>query len=58
MGATTMERLQEQMQSLKLPRAAAELPGLVQDASKRDLTYVDFLQELVDRELVSMKNEK
>lgn len=53
MGATTMERLQEQMQSLKLPRAAAELPGLLQEASKRDLTYADFLQELVDRELVA-----
>jgi len=53
MSSTTLERLQERMQGLKLPRAAAELPALLQDASKRELSYADFLQELVDRELIA-----
>lgn len=53
MNSTTLERLQEQMQSLKLVRAAAELPTLLQEASKREISYVEFLQELVDRELVA-----
>jgi DNA replication protein DnaC len=53
MNSTTLERLQEQMQSLKLVRAAAELPTLLQEASKREISYADFLQELVDRELVA-----
>lgn len=53
MTSTTLERLQEQMQSLKLVRAAAELPTLLQEASKREISYADFLQELVDRELVA-----
>jgi hypothetical protein len=45
MNSTTLERLQEQMQNLKLVRAAAELPTLLQEASKREITYADFLQE-------------
>jgi len=53
MNSTTLDRLQEQMQSLKLVRAAAELPTLLQEASKREISYADFLQELVDRELVA-----
>lgn len=53
MNSTTLERLQEQMQSLKLVRAAAELPTLLQEASKREISYAEFLQELVDRELVA-----
>jgi DNA replication protein DnaC len=52
-NSTTLERLQEQMQGLKLVRAAAELSTLLQEASKRELSYADFLQELVDRELVA-----
>jgi DNA replication protein DnaC len=53
MNTSTLERLQEQMQGLKLVRAATELPTLLQEASKRELSYADFLQELVDRELVA-----
>jgi hypothetical protein len=53
MNSTALERLQEQMQGLKLVRAAVELPTLLQEASKREISYVDFLQELVDRELVA-----
>jgi DNA replication protein DnaC len=53
MNSTTLELLQEQMQGLKLQRAAAELPSLLQEASKRELSYADFLQELVSRELIA-----
>lgn len=53
MNSTALELLQEQMQGLKLQRAAAELPSLLQEASKRELSYVDFLQELVSRELIA-----
>jgi len=51
MSATSMERLQEQMRSLKLQRIADELPMLVQEASKRELSYTDFVAEFVAREL-------
>jgi DNA replication protein DnaC len=51
MSGTSMEQLQEQMKSLKLVRAAEELPGLVQEASKRELSYTDFVADLVAREL-------
>jgi DNA replication protein DnaC len=51
MTATPLDRLQEQLRNLKLPRLAEELPGLLQEASKRELSYTDFLTELVGREL-------
>jgi DNA replication protein DnaC len=53
MSTTSIERLQEQMRALKLQRTAEELPGLVQEASKRELSFTDFLQELVARELAA-----
>ena len=53
----TLERLQEQMKNLKLTRTAEELPLLVQDASKRELSYTDFLQEVVSKELAA-KHER
>ena len=46
-----VERLQEQMKELKLPRASEELPLLLQDAVKRDLSCADFLEEVITREL-------
>jgi DNA replication protein DnaC len=55
--STTMERLQEQMRSLKLPRIAEELPGLLQEAGKREISYTEFVQELVTRELAA-KHER
>ena len=57
MSATAMERLQEQMRTLKLQRTAEELPGLVQEASKRELSFTDFVQELVTLELAA-KSER
>ena len=54
---TMLELLQEQMKSLKLTRTAEELPLLVQEASKRELSYTDFLQEVVSKELAA-KHER
>jgi DNA replication protein DnaC len=45
------------MRQLKLVRTAAELPLLVQDASKREASYTDFLEDLLGREL-SAKQER
>lgn len=52
-----LERLQEQMKSLKLTRTAEELPLLVQEASKLELSYTDFLEGLVSKELAA-KHER
>jgi DNA replication protein DnaC len=51
MSTVQIERLQEQMKNLKLSRTAEELPLLLQDASQKELSYSDFLQELVTREV-------
>ena len=48
-----IDRLQEQLGRLKLARTALELPGLLQEASKRELSYTDFLEELLGRELAA-----
>ncbi len=48
---TPVERLQEQMKELKLPRISEELPLLLQEAAKQDLSCVDFLEDLIRREL-------
>ena len=53
MSGASLEGLREQIKGLKLPRMAEELPGLLQEASKRELSYADFLQELVARELAA-----
>jgi DNA replication protein DnaC len=53
MSTGTIEQLQEKIKSLKLHRISEELPGLLQEASKRELSYTDFLQELVNRELAA-----
>ena len=50
-GGLQVERLQEQMRGLKLPRTADELPTLLQRASKKELTYTDFLEEILRGEL-------
>ena len=51
MSASGLEQLQEQMKGLKLVRTAEELPLLVQEASRQEMSYTDFLQDLVSREL-------
>ncbi|MGH2375002.1 MAG: IS21-like element helper ATPase IstB [bacterium] len=48
-----VERIQEQMRTLKLVRTAEQLPLLLQEASKREHSYSDFLEELVSRELAA-----
>ena len=48
-----VERIAEQMRTLKLVRTAEELPLLLQEASKREQSYSDFLEELVSRELAA-----
>jgi len=57
MSGLAIEQIQEQMRQLKLVRTAAELPLLVQDASKRESSYTDFLEDLLGREL-SAKQER
>jgi|ERR671918_1082530 DNA replication protein DnaC len=52
-GSVQIDRLQEQMERLKLVRTAAELPLLLQDASKRELSYTDLLEEVFNRELAA-----
>lgn len=52
-GSAQVDRLQEQMERLKLVRMAAELPLLLQEASKRELSYTDLLEELFSRELTA-----
>lgn len=53
MSASALEQLQEQMKGLKLVRTAEELPLLVQEASRQEMSYTDFLQDLVSRELAA-----
>jgi DNA replication protein DnaC len=56
-GVVQIDRLQEQMKRLKLVRTAEQLPGLLQEASKKELAYSDFLEDLLEREL-SAKQER
>lgn len=53
MSGNNLERLQEQLRSLKLPRVAEELGGLLQEASKREWSYSELLTELATRELAA-----
>ena len=57
MSTVAIEHLQEQMRRLKLQRVADELPLLVQDASRREMSFTDFLEEVVSRELAA-KHER
>ena len=52
-----IERIQEQMQRLRLLRLVDELPALLQEASKKDLAYSDFLEEVLSREIAA-KHER
>jgi DNA replication protein DnaC len=53
MSPNGLEQLQEQMKSLKLVTTAEELPLLVQEASRADMSYTEFLGGLVQRELAA-----
>jgi DNA replication protein DnaC len=52
-----IERIQEQMQRLRLLRLVDDLPALLQEASKKDLAYSDFLEEVLCREIAA-KHER
>jgi DNA replication protein DnaC len=52
-----IERIQEQMQRLRLLRLVEELPALLQEASKKDLAYSDFLEDVLSREIAA-KHER
>ena len=52
-----LERIQDQLQRLRLIRLAEELPALLQEASKKDLPYSDFLEEVLSREIAA-KHER
>src|SRR5579863_6880297 len=41
------------MKRLKLARTAEQLPSLLQEASKKEVTYTDFLEDLLSRELAA-----
>jgi DNA replication protein DnaC len=55
-GGGSLEAIQDQMRQLKLVRIAEELPLLLQDASKREASYAELLQDLLGRELSAMKD--
>jgi len=46
-----IERLQDLMHRLRLGRTVERLPSLLEEAGKRDLSYSDFLEELLRSEL-------
>ena len=52
MSGTTaqIELLQETLQRLRLVTTAEHLPGLLEEASKKELSYSDFLEEVLSRE--------
>jgi len=52
-----IERITEQMERLRLGRSAALLESLLGDAAKRELSYSDFLEQLLTSEL-SDKQER
>lgn len=51
MSGLQLERLQEQLQRLRLMQSVDRLPSLLEDAAKRELSYSDFLEELLSTEL-------
>lgn len=48
-----VERLQEHMLRLKLDQVATELPRLLEEAAKSELSYPELLEELLTRELAA-----
>jgi len=50
-GGLQIERMQEQLLRLRLVRSVDLLPSLLEAAAKKDLSYSDFLEELLASEL-------
>lgn len=57
MNAAQFERLQEQLQRLRLFKSRERLEALLQEASTQEITYADFLDRLLTEE-VSSKTAK
>ena len=53
MSAAQLERLQEQMQRLRLFKSRERLEALLQDATAQDVSYADFLDTLLAEEAAS-----
>ena len=53
MSAAQLERLQEQMQRLRLFKSRERLEALLQDATAKEATYADFLDTLLAEEVAS-----
>jgi len=51
MSGLQLERLQEQLQRLRLGQSVDRLSSLLEGAAKRELSYSDFLEELLSTEL-------
>jgi DNA replication protein DnaC len=49
-GGLQIERIQELMKRLRLVRTIEQLPALLEDATRRDLSYTDLLEELLAAE--------
>jgi DNA replication protein DnaC len=45
-----LERLSDSLQRLRLIQTAEQLPTLLEEASKKELSYSDFLEEILSRE--------
>src|SRR4029077_19851804 len=53
MSAAQLERLQEQMQRLRLFKGRERLEALLQDATTKEASYADFLDTLLTEEVAS-----
>jgi DNA replication protein DnaC len=53
MSAAQLERLQEQMQRLRLFKSRERLEALLQDATTKEASYADFLDALLTEEVAS-----
>jgi DNA replication protein DnaC len=58
MSGLQVERIQAHMARLKLFRTAPLLEALLQEASKKELSYSDFLEELFTSEVASKQEKK
>ena len=55
-GGLQYERIQEQLVQLRLMQSVDRLPSLLEAAAKRELSYSDFLEELLAAELAGKQD--
>jgi DNA replication protein DnaC len=53
MTAAQLERLQEHLQRLRLFKSRARLEALLQEATSKELSYTDFLDQVLTEEVAS-----